>query len=209
MHVPRLLSWNVHFQKVYMALYFIQPLNLLKTEAEEQQLDAVLERLKTEVRTRRLMLYPYFRDYDRVSSHDFRALYTHLFWTLALYSDLVMFFSMLHTETLETPRRPCDVHVVRYVHPFSHTTYLHSSVFPWHVHMTSPVCHADPCSVQVEADIELLYMHVHKHPITSPDLQNFCMQYWTSEIRGYETPNYTFSEIVEWISHGIVLCTLA
>lgn len=60
-------------------MYFIQPLNLLKTEAEEQQLDAVLERLKTEVRTRRLMLYPYFRDYDRVSSHDFQELYTHLF----------------------------------------------------------------------------------------------------------------------------------
>ena len=48
----------------------LQPLNSLKTEVHERRLEEVLERLKTEVRTRRLMLYPYFRDYDRVRAVD-------------------------------------------------------------------------------------------------------------------------------------------
>lgn len=44
----------------------LQPLNALKSAEEEQRLEEVLERLKTQVGTRRLMLYPYFRDFDRV-----------------------------------------------------------------------------------------------------------------------------------------------
>lgn len=47
-------------------LLSVQPLNALSSKEEEQRLEEVLERLKTQVRTRRLMLYPYFRDFDRV-----------------------------------------------------------------------------------------------------------------------------------------------
>ena len=48
--------------------FFLQPLNALGTQEQERELEEVLERLKIQVRTRRLMLYPYFRDFDRVSS---------------------------------------------------------------------------------------------------------------------------------------------
>lgn len=44
----------------------LQPLNALGSHEQERELEEVLERLKTQVRTRRLMLYPYFRDFDRV-----------------------------------------------------------------------------------------------------------------------------------------------
>ena len=42
-------------------------MNALGSQEQERELEEVLERLKTQVRTRRLMLYPYFRDFDRVS----------------------------------------------------------------------------------------------------------------------------------------------
>lgn len=42
-----------------------QPLNQLGSEGAESRVQAVLERLKGEVRRRRLLLYPYFRDFDR------------------------------------------------------------------------------------------------------------------------------------------------
>ena len=44
----------------------MQPLNSLGTEDEEGQVEVILGRLKREVKQRRLLLYPYFRDYDRV-----------------------------------------------------------------------------------------------------------------------------------------------
>ena len=44
----------------------MQPLNSLGSEDEEGQVEMILERLKREVKQRRLLLYPYFRDYDRV-----------------------------------------------------------------------------------------------------------------------------------------------
>ena len=44
----------------------MQPLNSLGSEDEEGQVEEILERLKQEVKQRRLLLYPYFRDYDRV-----------------------------------------------------------------------------------------------------------------------------------------------
>jgi len=47
-------------------LYFMQPLNSLGSEDKEGQVEVILGRLKREVKQRRLLLYPYFRDYDRV-----------------------------------------------------------------------------------------------------------------------------------------------
>ena len=44
-----------------------QPLNTLDSEADEVKVSQVLDRLRNEVKKRRLMLYPYFRDFDRVS----------------------------------------------------------------------------------------------------------------------------------------------
>jgi len=46
--------------------YFVQPLDSLVSEDEEGQVEEILERLKREVKQRRLLLYPYLRDYDRV-----------------------------------------------------------------------------------------------------------------------------------------------
>jgi len=43
------------------------PLNSLGSEDEEGQVEEILERLKREVKQRRLLLYSYLRDYDRVS----------------------------------------------------------------------------------------------------------------------------------------------
>ena len=48
----------------------MQTLNALGSQDQERELEEVLERLKTQVRTRRLMLYPYFRDFDRVSAQS-------------------------------------------------------------------------------------------------------------------------------------------
>jgi hypothetical protein len=56
---------------IYMYYAFIlQPLNVLGSQDQERELEEVLERLKTQVRTRRLMLYTYFRDFDRVSAQS-------------------------------------------------------------------------------------------------------------------------------------------
>ena len=55
-------------------IFSFQPLNALGSQDQERELEEVLERLKTQVRTRRLMLYPYFRDFDRVSGYYNTAL---------------------------------------------------------------------------------------------------------------------------------------
>ena len=44
----------------------LQKLNTLGSAAEERQVEEVLARLKVEVSRRRLLLYPYFRDFDRM-----------------------------------------------------------------------------------------------------------------------------------------------
>lgn len=56
-----------------MPLNTPQKLNTLGSAAEERQVEEVLARLKVEVSRRRLLLYPYFRDFDRVRiphNHD-------------------------------------------------------------------------------------------------------------------------------------------
>jgi len=55
-------------RKLHMSLFYLtlQKLNTLGSAAEERQVEEVLARLKVEVSRRRLLLYPYFRDFDRV-----------------------------------------------------------------------------------------------------------------------------------------------
>ena len=55
-------------EATYMSLFHhtLQKLNTLGSAAEERQVEEVLARLKVEVSQRRLLLYPYFRDFDRV-----------------------------------------------------------------------------------------------------------------------------------------------
>ena len=45
----------------------MQRLNVLASEEDERKVQEVLARLKVEVSRRRLLIYPYFRDFDRVS----------------------------------------------------------------------------------------------------------------------------------------------
>ena len=52
----------------------MQRLNVLASEEDERRVQEILARLKVEVSRRRLLLYPYFRDFDRVrQSHPVRA----------------------------------------------------------------------------------------------------------------------------------------
>ena len=53
---------------MFMSYFCAQPLNSLSSYKEECQLEGVLNRLRGEVRKKRLLLYPYFRDFDRVST---------------------------------------------------------------------------------------------------------------------------------------------
>ena len=50
-----------------MYVHVHQRLNVLESEGDEQRVQEILARLKVEVSRRRLLLYPYFRDFDRVS----------------------------------------------------------------------------------------------------------------------------------------------
>ena len=47
-------------------------MNVLESEEMEQQLSEVLQRLRSEVKRRQLLVYPYLQDFDRVTgrSHD-------------------------------------------------------------------------------------------------------------------------------------------
>ena len=45
----------------------MQRLNVLESSDDEKRVQEILARLKVEVSCRRLLLYPYFRDFDRVS----------------------------------------------------------------------------------------------------------------------------------------------
>ena len=45
---------------------YVQRLNTLESEEDEKKVQEVLARLKAEVSRRRLLLYPYFKDFDRV-----------------------------------------------------------------------------------------------------------------------------------------------
>ena len=45
---------------------YVQRLNTLESEEDEKKVQEVLARLKSEVSRRRLLLYPYFKDFDRV-----------------------------------------------------------------------------------------------------------------------------------------------
>ena len=45
----------------------LQQLNPLSSPVEERRLEEVLSNLRSEVKKRRLLMYPYYRDYDRVS----------------------------------------------------------------------------------------------------------------------------------------------
>ena len=50
----------------------MQRLNVLASEEDERRVQEILARLKVEVSRRRLLLYPYFRDFDRVrQSHPY------------------------------------------------------------------------------------------------------------------------------------------
>ena len=44
----------------------IQRPNILASDEDERKVQEVLARLKAEVSRRRLLLYPYFKDFDRV-----------------------------------------------------------------------------------------------------------------------------------------------
>ena len=65
------MIWPLYLIRLctHVHLYFVQPLNSLGTEDEEGQVEVILGRLKREVKQRRLLLYPYFRDYDRVRTY--------------------------------------------------------------------------------------------------------------------------------------------
>ena len=56
----------------------MQPLNSLGSEDEEGQVEEILERLKQEVKQRRLLLYSYLRDYDRVSVWFATAVFSYI-----------------------------------------------------------------------------------------------------------------------------------
>lgn len=47
-------------------------MNILESEELEQQVTNVLQRLRSEVKRRQLLVYPYLQDFDRVIgvSHD-------------------------------------------------------------------------------------------------------------------------------------------
>ena len=45
---------------------YVQRLNTPESEEDEKKVQEVLARLKAEVSRRRLLLYPYFKDFDRV-----------------------------------------------------------------------------------------------------------------------------------------------
>ena len=47
----------------------LQRLNVLESSEDERRVQEILARLKVEVSCRRLLLYPYFRDFDRVSHY--------------------------------------------------------------------------------------------------------------------------------------------
>ena len=47
-------------------LMAVQQLNPLSSPAEEQRLEEVLSNLRSEVKKRRLLMYPYYRDFDMV-----------------------------------------------------------------------------------------------------------------------------------------------
>jgi hypothetical protein len=49
------------------ARYFKVPNTL--SEHEERQVQEILARLASDVKRRRLMVYPFFKDFDRVSFH--------------------------------------------------------------------------------------------------------------------------------------------
>ena len=51
---------------MYILSFYMQPLNSLESTDEDKLVD-ILQRLRSEVKTRGLLLYPYFRDFDKVS----------------------------------------------------------------------------------------------------------------------------------------------
>ena len=51
-------------------------------------MEGILERLRREVKQRRLLLYPYFRDYDRVSREDTLLIYHEVHVVHVLYMHL-------------------------------------------------------------------------------------------------------------------------
>ena len=42
-------------------------MNLLESEKAEQRVSSVLQRLRSEVKRRQLLIYPYLQDFDRVT----------------------------------------------------------------------------------------------------------------------------------------------
>ena len=50
-----------------------QQLNPLNSPMEERRLEEVLSNLRSEVKKRRLLMYPYYRDYDMVGGRGGRG----------------------------------------------------------------------------------------------------------------------------------------
>ena len=50
------------------SFYFVQGLKPLASEHAEKRLHEVLDELREKCRRRRLLMYPYFKDYDRVGT---------------------------------------------------------------------------------------------------------------------------------------------
>lgn len=63
---------------------------------EEQHLELLLQRLKREVKERRLLLYPYFRDFDRVGQSIVQL--------LAIYLTLMLLQGKGYTRGVTKPQ---------------------------------------------------------------------------------------------------------
>lgn len=59
-----------------------QRLNVLESDDNEQRVQEILARLKAEVSRRRLLLYPYFRDFDRVRASHLYIIFCMYVWQL-------------------------------------------------------------------------------------------------------------------------------
>ena len=68
-----------------------QQLNPLSSPMEERRLVEVLSNLRSEVKKRRLLMYPYYRDYDMVGGRGEgrESSYVHGVWNAALCEHVV------------------------------------------------------------------------------------------------------------------------
>ena len=78
MYVVRMLRYIYAIHTYILILFFPsavaeQQLNPLSSPVEERRLEEVLSNLRSEVKKRRLLMYPYYRDYDMVGGRGGRG----------------------------------------------------------------------------------------------------------------------------------------